>query len=445
MSDLEKKIPPQNIEAEQSVLGAILIDSDAIHRVVDIVRPDSFYKEAHKQIYSTMLELTSKGEPIDIITLSEKLRANGLISKVGGASYINDLADVITTSANVEHYSRIIGEKAVLRNLISTGSGIVESAFSTLEATTILDDAEKKIYEIANARIKKGFVHIKDILVDVMDKIEEMYDQDEGILGIPSSYPDLDRLTSGFQPADLIILAARPSMGKTAFVLNLAINIALKEAKNVGIFSLEMSKEALVQRIICSDAELDGNKLKTGNLNDIEWKKLMRTMGRIDGANIFIDDTPGINAMELRAKARRIKVEKGLDLIIIDYLQLMQGSKLKVENRTQEISEIARLLKSIARELSVPVIALSQLSRAIEQRTEKLPRLSDLRESGEIEQTADLVMFIHRDDYYEASQGSTSLTDIIIAKHRNGPTGKAELIFRKDIAKFVNKANEVDA
>ncbi|OGI09615.1 MAG: replicative DNA helicase [Candidatus Margulisbacteria bacterium GWF2_35_9] len=446
MSEMDKKIPPQNIDAEQSVLGAILIDADAIQRILELVKPDYFYKETHKTIFLVMLELVNKSEPIDLVTLTERLRNQDKLESIGGASYLAELANTVSTSANIEHYARIVDEKAMLRNLISTGSSIVESAFSqNVDTTEILDQAEQRIFEIANKRIKKGFVHIKDIVQEVSDQIENMGNNEEQILGLSSGYVDLDRLTQGFQKQDLIILAARPSVGKTAFCLNIAANIALKSKKNVGIFSLEMSKESLVQRILSSDAAIEATKIRTGKLSDQEWKKLMNSFGRLHEANIFIDDSAGLNALELRAKARRIQAEKGLDIIIIDYLQLMHGTKIRNENRTQEISEIARLLKAVAKELNVPVIALSQLSRAVEQRNDKTPKLSDLRESGEIEQTADLVMFLHREDYYEEVTTPTSVTDVIIAKHRNGPIGRARLVFKKDITKFVSKEHNVDA
>ena len=445
MAEIDKKIPPQNIDAEQSVLGAILIDAEAIQRVVEILKPDYFYKDTHRTIFLSMMELVNKSEPIDLITLTEKLRTQNKLESIGGASYLAELANTVSTSANVEYYAKIIDEKAMLRNLITTGSGIVESAFSeNVETTDILDQAEQKIFEIANKRIKKGFVHIRDIVKDVSDEIESMGNDDKQILGLSSGFVDLDRFTQGFQKSDLIILAARPSVGKTAFCLNIAANIAIKSKKNVGIFSLEMSKESLVQRIIAADAGIDATKVRTGKLTDQDWKKLMGSFGRLDEANIFIDDSASINALELRAKARRVKTEKGLDIIIVDYLQLMHGTKLKSENRTQEISEIARHLKAIAKELNIPVIALSQLSRAVEQRNDKTPKLSDLRESGEIEQTADLVMFLHREDYYEDVATPTSLTDIIIAKHRNGPIGRANLVFKKDITRFVSKEHQVD-
>ncbi len=443
MAEHDRKIPPQNIDAEQSVLGSILIDAEAFHRVAGTMNPDYFYKDAHKYIYLSMVDLVNHSEPVDLVTLTERLKGKGQLESIGGAYYLSELTDIVSTSANVEYYAKIIEEKAMLRKLISAGSEIVEGAFSEVQDTaTILDTAEKKIFEIANDRVKKDFIHIKDILEDVMEEIENM--TDNSLFGISSGYVDLDRMTSGFQNSDLIIVAARPSMGKTAFCLNIAADVAIKQKKTVGIFSLEMSKESLVQRLLCADAEINGNKIKTGNLRDNELKKLIRSLGRLNEASIYIDDTPSINAMELRAKARRMKSEKGLDMIIIDYLQLMQGSKQKSENRNQEISEICRLLKSISRELDVPLIALSQLSRAVEQRNDKKPKLSDLRESGEIEQTADLVIFLHREDYYESNASPTSLTDLIVAKHRNGPTGEAHVLFLKEYTKFVPKENQLD-
>ncbi len=445
MSDIDKKIPPQNLDAEQSVLGAVLIDAEAIQRVLEKLSSDYFYKTAHQIIYRTMLDLVAKAEPVDLVTLSEKLRTNNELEQVGGMVYLTDLVDVVSTSANVEHYAKIVEEKAILRNLISTGSKIVEQAFSeSLEVEDILDQAEQQIFQVADKRMKKSFTHIRDILGDVMDEIESMYNNETSLLGLSSGFVDLDRITSGFQKSDLVILAARPSMGKTALALNMAMDAALNQKKNVAIFSLEMSKESLVSRILCADAQIDSNKLKTGNLHDNDWKKLMRSLGRLDEAGIYIDDSSGLTAMEIRAKSRRIKAERGLDLIVIDYLQLMHGSKSKSENRTQEISEIARQIKSIARELKVPLVALSQLSRSIEQRNDKTPKLSDLRESGEIEQTADLVMFVHREDFYEHNSGPHSLADLIIAKHRNGPTGKCQLVFQKDITKFRSKEKIAD-
>lgn len=447
MAELERKIPPQNLDAEQSVLGAILIDSEAIQRVLEVVMPDYFYKNAHQIIYQTMLDLITKAEPVDLVTLSEKLRINNDLERVGGMTYLTDLVDVVSTSANIEYYAKIVEEKAVLRNLITTGSNIVEQAFSeSLEVTDILDQAEQQIFKVADKRMKKGFTHIGSILGTVMDEIEAMYNNEISLLGLSSGFVDLDRITSGFQNSDLIILAARPSVGKTALALNFLMDAAVRQNKCVAMFSLEMSKESLVSRMLCAHAQIDSNKLKTGNLQDNDWKKLMRSLGKLDEAKIFIDDSSSMTALEIRAKARRIKAEKGLDLVVIDYLQLMHGSKSRVENRTQEISEISRQLKAIARELKVPVLALSQLSRSVEQRNDKQPKLSDLRESGEIEQTADLVIFIHREDFYDhQNAGPNSLTDIIVAKHRNGPTGKCQLVFQKEITKFRSKETTEDA
>ncbi|MDD4526901.1 MAG: replicative DNA helicase [Candidatus Margulisbacteria bacterium] len=446
MAELEKKTPPQNIDAEQSVLGAILIDSEAIQKIIEILVPEYFYKNAHQIIFQTMLDLLMKAEPVDLVTLSEKLRISNDLERVGGMTYLTDLVDVVSTSANIEYYAKIVEEKAILRNLITTGSNIVEQAFSeSLEITDILDSAEQQIFKVADKRMKKGFTHIGNILGSVMDEIEAMYNNEISLLGLSSGFVDFDRITSGFQNSDLIILAARPSMGKTALALNFAMDAAVRQGKSVGIFSLEMSKESLVSRMLCAHAQIDSNKLKTGNLQDNDWKKLMRSLGKLDEAKIYIDDSASMTALEVRAKARRIQAERGLDLIVIDYLQLMHGSKKNSENRTQEISEIARQVKAIARELKVPVMALSQLSRSIEQRNDKTPKLSDLRESGEIEQTADLVVFIHREDFYDhQNAGPNSLTDIIIAKHRNGPTGKCQLVFQKDITKFRSKETTVD-
>jgi replicative DNA helicase len=446
MIENDRKIPPQNLDAEQSVLGAILIDAESLQKVADSLLPEYFYKTNHQIIFKTMLELVSKNEPVDLVTLSEKLRVNNDLEKIGGMTYLTDILETITTSANIEYYANIIEEKAVLRHLITTGSNIVEQAFSeSLEVADILDSAEKQIFKVADKRMKKGFMHIGNILGTVMDDIEAMYNNDISLLGISSGFVDLDRITSGFQDSDLIILAARPSMGKTALALNLVMEAAIKQKKSVGIFSLEMSKESLVNRMLCAHAQIDSNRLKTGNLHDNDWKKLMRSLAKLDEAKIFIDDTASITGMEVRAKARRIQAEKGLDLLVIDYLQLMQGSRSRSENRTQEISEISRQVKAIARELKVPVIALSQLSRSIEQRNDKIPKLSDLRESGEIEQTADLVMFIHREDFYDhQNAGVNSLTDVIVAKHRNGPTGKCQLVFQKEITKFRSKENISD-
>ncbi len=439
-----EKIPPQNLVAEQSVLGSILIDKNAILRVVEILSPDSFYRDAHRFIYEAMLKLFELGEPVDSITVSEILRNDGKLDAVGGSVYIADLINSVPTSANSDHYARIVEEKAILRRLIDAGTKIVRDAFEDPDdVDSILDSAEKNIFNIALKRIKEGFYKIDSVVKKVLEKIDKLYEKHETLTGIPSGFQDLDNLTAGFQSADLIIIAARPSVGKTALALNIAQNVAIKHKIPVALFSLEMSKEHLAQRILCSEAEIDQNRLNTASLPDAGWKKLTKALSKLSEAPLFIDDSAAITSMEVRAKARRLKAERGLGLVIIDYMQLMSG-RARVENRVQEISEIARSLKTLARELDVPVIALSQLSRAVEQRTDRIPRLSDLRESGEIEQTADLVIFIHREDYYNPAAEKGNVAEIIIAKQRNGPIGQIELVFKKEIAKFFSKESRYE-
>jgi len=435
----EEKIPPQNLVAEQSVIGSMLLDKNAVVKAIEILRPDSFYRDAHRFIYEAVLDLFDRGEPVDLVTVTEALRKSGKLDGVGGSVYVADLLNSVPTAANVEHYAKIVEEKATLRRLIEAGTKIVSDAFQEPEdVDQILDQAEKAIFDIALKRIREGFHKIDSVIKRVLDKIDSLYGKKEAITGIPSGYADLDQLTAGFQNADLIIIAARPAVGKTAFALNIAQNISIKHKIPVAIFSLEMSKDQLAQRMLCSEAEVDAQRLKTASLSDTGWKKLTRALGRLSEAPIYIDDSASITAIEIRAKARRLKIEKGLGLVIVDYLQLMRG-KARVENRVQEISDIARSLKTLARELEVPVVAISQLSRAVEQRTDRIPRLSDLRESGEIEQTADLVIFIHREDYYNPQSERGNVAEIIIAKQRNGPVGTIELVFRKEIAKFSSK------
>ncbi|MBU0579535.1 MAG: replicative DNA helicase [Candidatus Margulisbacteria bacterium] len=443
----EAKIPPQNLEAEQSVLGALLIDKDSIAKVVEILHPESFYREAHQHIYQAILNLFSKSEPIDLITVTDELSRLGKLDAVGGRVYVSDIINSVPTSANVEYYAKIVEDKAILRELISQGSQLVSEAFrNETEVDGVLDFAQKSIFDIAQRKIRQGFVKIKDLLDAVMKKMEETYDQGSHITGIPSGYIDLDELTGGFQQADLIVIAGRPSMGKTALALNIAQNVGIRHNLPVAIFSLEMSKESLTQRILCSEAEIDSSHLKSKNLHDHEWKKLGRALGRLSEAPLYVDDTPALSPLELRAKARKLQMEKGVALIIIDFMQLMRGSRRSYENRTQEVSEISRSIKAVAREINVPIIALSQLSRAVEQRQDQFPRLSDLRESGEIEQVADLVLFIHREAYYDRMSDKGNLAQLILAKQRNGPTGTVELTFRKEITKFGNREKvEVEA
>jgi len=440
----KERIPPQNLVAEQSVLGSMLIDKNAVVKAIEILKPDSFYRDAHRFIYEATLKLFDQGEPVDSVTVAELLRKEGKLDAAGGSVYIADLINSVPTAANVEHYAKIVEEKAILRHLIDVGTKIVQDAFDEPEEVAlILDNAEKNIFEIALKRIKEGFYKIDSVLKKVLDRIDKLYEKKETITGIPSGFQDMDNLTAGFQNADLIIIAARPSVGKTALALNIAQNVSIKHNIPVALFSLEMSKEQLAQRILCSEAEIDALRLKTASLPDAGWKKLTKALSKLSDAPLFIDDSASITAMEIRAKARRLKAEKGLGLVIIDYMQLMSG-RSRVENRVQEISEIARSLKTLARELDLPVIALSQLSRAVEQRTDRIPRLSDLRESGEIEQTADVVMFIHRDDYYNPGSEKGNVAEIIIAKQRNGPVGTIELVFRKEIAKFYSKESRYE-
>jgi len=436
----EEKLPPQNLSAEQSVIGAMLLDKNAIVHVIDLLQPDSFYRDAHRYIYEAILSIFERNEPADLVTVTEELRKSGKLDAVGGSVYISDLLNSVPTAANVTYYAKMVEEKAVLRRLIDAGTKIVNDCFDEQnKVDAVLDSAEKTIFEIALKKARQGFHKIDHILKDVLDIMDKLYGKKEAITGIPSGFPDLDKMTAGFQNSDLIILAARPSVGKTALALNFAQNAAIRHKIPTAVFSLEMSKEMLAQRLLCAEAEIDSQKIKTASLSDSGWKRLVKSIERLSEAPIFIDDSPILTAMEMRAKARRLKMEHGIGLIVIDYLQLMQG-KQSVENRVQEISEIARALKTLAREIDVPVIALSQLSRAIEQRQDRIPRLSDLRESGEIEQTADMVFFIHRDDYYNPNSDKGNIAQLIIAKHRNGPTGSVELVFRKEFTKFESRS-----
>ncbi|MBU0629812.1 MAG: replicative DNA helicase [Candidatus Margulisbacteria bacterium] len=442
---VEEKIPPQNLAAEQSVLGSMLLDKNAVFRAAESLAPDSFYRDAHRYIFEAILVLFDKGEPVDLVTVTETLRKSGKLDAVGGSVYVADLINSVPTAANVDHYTKIVEEKYILRRLIESGTSIVGEAFSDPhQIDDVLDNAEKMIFDIAMRHSREGFSKIDSVIKTVLDKIDSLYGKNQSITGVPTGYTDLDTMTAGFQNSELIILAARPSVGKTAFALNIAQDVAIRSKIPVAIFSLEMSKESLAQRMLCAEAEIEQQKLKTATLSDTGWKKLTRALGRLSEAPIYIDDSASMSSTEIRAKARRLKLEKGLGLIIVDYLQLMRGNKSRVENRVQEISEIARSLKIMARELECPVVALSQLSRAVEQRPDRIPRLSDLRESGEIEQTADLVMFIHRDDYYNPQSERGNIAEIIIAKQRNGPVGQIELVFRKEIAKFASKESRYE-
>ncbi|MCX7780974.1 MAG: replicative DNA helicase [Negativicutes bacterium] len=435
------RVPPQNIEAEQSVLGALMIEREAVTKVTEFLKAADFYREAHRVIFDAILHLYSRNDAIDLITITEYLRKENKLEAAGGISYVAGLANSVPTAANVVYHARIVEEKALLRNLINSATAIAGMGYeASEEVEMILDKAEKMILEVANRKVGQEFTPINKIVLDAFTKIEQLYATKGGITGLPTGFRDLDRLTAGLQPSDLILIAARPSMGKTAFVLNIAQHIAIKEKQPVAFFSLEMSKEQLVQRMLCAEAMIDASRLRIGQLEDKDWTNLIRGADRLSSAPIYIDDTAGINVVELRSKARRLQIEHGLKLIIIDYLQLMQGGGGKSENRQQEISEISRSLKSLARELGVPVIALSQLSRSVEARQVKKPMLSDLRESGSLEQDADIVAFLYREDYYNPDTERKNITEVIIAKHRNGPVDTVELFFHKQFTKFSDLA-----
>ena len=432
------RLPPQNIDAEQAVLGAMLIKKEAIAEVSQLLRPEDFYRDAHKIIYEAMLTLFNRNEPADIVTVTNYLNNESKLDKVGGIAFVTALANVVPTAANVIYHANIVREKADLRHLINTATDIAGMAYEAADdVADVIDKSEKMIMEVANRQNVSAFTPMKDIVIETFDKINLLYESKGGLTGIPSGFRDLDALTSGLQASDLILVAARPSMGKTAFTLNIAANVALKSKKTVAFFSLEMSKQQLVQRMLCSEGGIDSQKLKNGDLSNEDWDKLVRTADRVSSAPLYIDDTAGITVMELRSKARRLKAEQGLDLIIIDYLQLMQGrGRGGSDNRQQEISEISRSLKAVARELNVPVIALSQLSRSVESRQIKRPMLSDLRESGSLEQDADIVMCLYREDYYDPETTNKNITEVIVAKHRNGPVDTIRMFFTKQFTRF---------
>lgn len=441
---MENRIPPQNIDAEQSVLGAILIDREAIYKVMRILQPGDFYRESHRIIYESMLLLNESGSPVDMITLSDQLRQQGDLEKVGGVAAIAMLAEMVPTAANVEYYARIVEEKSLLRSLINLSTRIASMGYEEQEEPEkLITEAEQMIMALGNRRASQAFFTIKEILLKVFPHLEFLYNNRGVITGVPTSFADLDQICCGFQPGDFIILAGRPSMGKTSLGLCIGYNAALKHNIPVGVFSLEMSKEQLAQRILCAEAKVDQQRLRNGTLDEDDWLKLHETAGKLSKAPIYIDDTPGISIRQLRAKARQLKAEKGLGLIIIDYLQLLQGSR-RAENRQQEISEISRSLKGLAKELQIPVLALAQLSRSVEQRPNKRPVMSDLRESGSLEQDADIVMFIYRDEYYNPESEKKGIAEVIVSKHRNGPVGSVELVFLKEYTKFVSILKNTD-
>lgn len=433
------KLLPQSIEAEEAVLGAILVNPTSLGRIVELLKPESFYKPAHKVIYAAVLELFNKNEPIDIVTVSEHLRNKEELDTAGGRSYINDLALNVVTTANIEFYAKIIQEKEIKRALISAGSEIVAMSYENEDTSNVLDNAQKLIFNIAAQKDTTDLVGIQDLVVASYEQIEQRFNNKDDLVGVTTGFYDLDAITSGLQKSDLIILAARPSMGKTAFALNLAQNVAMKGKKGVAIFSLEMPKQQLVKRMLCAEAEVEANRVTSGNLQPRDWEKLVEAMTRLSEARIYIDDTSSITSIDIKAKCRRLMMEeKELGLIVIDYLQLMEGGG-NTNDRNQQISAISRSLKGLARELDVPIIALSQLSRGVESRPDKRPMMSDLRDSGAIEQDADIVMFIYRDEYYNKDDvNNKGKAEVILAKHRNGAVGTIELLFQSNITKFKN-------
>jgi len=446
LNDLERTelhLPPQNLDAEQFVLGAILLDNEALSKAHEIIKPEDFYRDTHRKIFKSMTAIFTKNEPIDMITLTEYLRKNNELEEVGGLPYLTNLATIIPTSANIRYHCKIIKEKSLFRSLIQTSHLIIEKAYEgQTDADEALDYAERLIFEISDRRTNNSFQNIKDIVKDTFKTIEGLLSRKSNITGIATGFNDLDEMTAGFQPGDLIIIGGRPAMGKTAFALNIAQHIGIKMKQPVAIFSLEMSKEQLVMRMLCAESMVNYAKLRKGFLNRQELSRLTKSASGLSESPIYIDDSSSISVMEVRAKARRLKAEqKGLGLIIIDYLQLMKGRD-DVERREQEISEISRSLKALAKELRVPVIALSQLNRRVEYNQDKRPGLGDLRESGAIEQDADVIIFLYRDEVYNKKTPNKGIAEIIIAKQRNGPTGTVRLTFIDEFTKFVDSTNE---
>jgi len=437
MDTVVERLPPHNLEAEQSVLGSLLIDRDAIIKIASYLKPQDFYLAANGTIYKAVLDLYNRREPTDFVTLSDELERREVLEEVGGVSYLSSLLNTVPTAVHIEYYGKIVERHATLRRLIDAGTQIVGIGFQDqVETEDALDAAERALFEVSQNRQTKDFQSIADVLDRYFDQIDYLQQNRGEVVGVPTGYTDLDKLTGGLQRSDLIIVAARPSMGKTAFSLGLAYGAAVQHGRSVGIFSLEMSAEQLVQRLLATETGVDSHRLRLGMIDDSEWDRISRAFGRLSEANVYIDDAANASIMDVRSKARRLQAEKGLDLLIVDYLQLMSGRRS--ENRVQEISEISRGLKGLARELNVPVIALSQLSRAVETRADHRPMLSDLRESGSIEQDADIVMFIYRDEKYDENSDKKGIAELIVAKHRNGPVGSINLRFFERTARFAD-------
>lgn len=439
MNEAVLRVPPQNNEAEASLLGALLIDGEAITKIADAVTPDDFYEQRHQHTFSSVLKLYEHHRPIDVLTLADQLKNDGLLELVGGPSYLTELTNYVPTASHIEQYAEIVAQKAMRRRLIRAGQDITTIGFDeAADLQAAIEESESRLFEVSQQQVKQDIVSLESILTESFERLDELHKDKGKIRGVPTGFRDLDNILAGLQKSDLFILAARPSMGKTAFVLNIARNVALKSKEPALVFSLEMSKEQLVDRLLSMESGVDAWNIRTGNLTDADFEKLSHAMGALGEAKLYIDDTPGITISELRTKARRHLHKHGLGLIVIDYLQLMSGGgRFSGDgNRVQEISEISRGLKSVARELKVPVIALSQLSRSVESRSPQIPQLSDLRESGSIEQDADVVAFIYREDYYNPETDRQNITDILIRKHRNGPIGSVELYFDKDKQRF---------
>ncbi len=437
----QPKLPPQNLEAEQCVLGGILLENEAMAKAMEILKEEDFYRTAHRKIYVAMLDLSEQGEVIDHITLTERLKSKGELEAVGGAAYLAELVQVVPTAANIRYHCKIVRDKALLRGLISTSTELVTRGYDgTTSVDDLLEFAERSMFSLSQGKIGRSFTPLNHIIKESLDLVDRLSKRKEHVTGVPTGFYDLDDLTAGLQPSDLVVIAGRPSMGKTSLVLGFALHSAIHAGATVGIFSLEMSNAQLVLRMLSSEAHVDSHALRTGKLQKEDWWRLAEAAGRLEQAKIFIDDTGELTVQQMRGKARRLKAEYGLDLLIVDYLQLMQG-RGGAESRQQEISDISRSLKALAKELNVPVIALSQLSRAVENRKPPIPMLADLRESGAIEQDADVVMFIYREDVYEPASEKKGIADILVRKHRNGPTGDRQLFFHEKFAKFESLDN----
>lgn len=436
------RLPPQNVEAEQSIIGAILIDNEALPKALEIIGIDDFYKTSHRKIFRSMVELFDRNEPIDLITLTDYMKRSDELDAVGGISYLSSLVNMVPTAANIKYHSKIVREKGLLRSLLRSATEIASKVYEdNLEAEEMVDYAEKSIFDISDKRVKASFITLKELIKSSFEMIEHLYDKKEAITGVPSGFRDLDELTTGFQKGDLIVVGGRPSMGKTSFTLNIAQHVGLESRETVAIFSLEMAKEQLAFRMLCSEAMVNSNSIRKGFIKKEDWHKLTGAASKLTGAPIFIDDSSGITVLELRAKARRLKMEHGLSLVIVDYLQLMRG-KGSFERREQEISDISRSLKALAKELSIPVIAVSQLNRSVEQRRPPTPMLADLRESGAIEQDADVILFLYRDEVYNKdTPANKGEAEVIVAKQRNGPIGKVNLTFNSSCTRFLNRAD----